>query len=58
MYVTMYWSNYGLDDYKKILVEIGFRLLKTSAMGHGYTETHDTPDEHHPLVFAQKQSLG
>jgi len=54
----MYWSNYGLNDYKKILVETGFRLLKTSAMGHGYTEMHDTPDEHNPLVFAQKQSLG
>ena len=56
--VTMYWSNYGLDDYKEILAETGFRLLETSAMGHNYPEAHDTSDEHHPLVFAQKASIG
>ena len=45
--VTMYWSNYSLDEYKQILEGIGFNLLETTIIGHG-------PDERHPLVFAQK----
>jgi SAM-dependent methyltransferase len=51
--VTMYWSNYGLDDYKAILTEIGFSLLETAAIGHGYTTEKPAPSEHHPLIFAQ-----
>lgn len=51
--VTMYWSNYGLDDYKAILTQIGFKLLETTVIGHGYTEEKQTPAEHHPLIFAQ-----
>ena len=53
--VTMYWSNYGLEDYKEILTRAGFSLLETSVIGHGYTEAHQAPQEHHPLVLAQKQ---
>ena len=56
--VTMYWSNYGLEDYKEILTRVGFSLLETYVIGHGYTEAHQVPHEHHPLVFAQKQSTG
>lgn len=52
--VTMYWSNYGLEDYKKMITEIGFTLLETTVIGHGYREAHQVPDEHHPLIFAQK----
>ncbi len=52
--VTMYWSNYGLDEYKEILCEVGFRLLETTAVGHGYTEAHREPAEYHPLFLAQK----
>ncbi len=52
---TMYWSNYGLEDYNEILEGLGFRLLTTSSIGHGYTEAQDTPPETHPLVFARKQ---
>jgi len=51
--VTMYWSNYGLDDYRAILTQIGFKLLETAVIGHGYTEEKQTPAEHHPLIFAQ-----
>jgi len=51
--VTMYWSNYGLDDYKAILTEIGFKLLETTAIGHGYTTGKRARSEHHPLIFAQ-----
>lgn len=52
--VTMYWSNYGLEDYKKILTEVGFTLMETTVVGHGYQAEVQTSDERHPLVFAQK----
>ena len=51
--VTMYWSNYGLDDYQAILTEIGFKLLETTAVGHSYSVATQAPPEHHPLIFAQ-----
>ena len=53
--VTMYWSNYGLGDYHEILDGLGFSILKTSAVGDGYSESHDSPAEDHPLVFARRQ---
>ena len=56
--VTMYWSNYGLDDYREILAETGFTLLETSAIGHGYTQEHQGEDEHHPIVLARKKAIG
>lgn len=43
--VTMYWSNYGLEDYQKMLAEAGFRLIETSSIG--------TPPDRHPLLFTQ-----
>ena len=52
---TMYWSNYGLDDYEDMLARIGFFLIEASTIGHGYSEAVDTPPEIHPLVFARKR---
>ncbi|HEY32599.1 MAG TPA: methyltransferase domain-containing protein [Dehalococcoidia bacterium] len=52
--VTMYWSNYGLEDYKRIIEEIGFTLLKTTVVGHGYREEVQASEERHPLIFARK----
>lgn len=49
--VTMYWSNYGLEDYRALLTQIGFTLLETTVIGHGYTA--ETRTEQHPLIFAQ-----
>jgi SAM-dependent methyltransferase len=54
--VTMYWSNYSLGEYEKMLSRLGFDLLEVTTVGHGYDETQETPDERHPLVFAQKGS--
>lgn len=52
--VTMYWSNYGLADYRQLLTTIGFTVLDTQVLGHGYdTDTGTTP-EGHPLLFAQR----
>jgi len=52
--VTMYWSNYGFEEYKEILTRVGFNFSETSVIGHGYTEAHLAPREDHPLVLAQK----
>jgi SAM-dependent methyltransferase len=49
--VTMYWSNYGLDEYKSMLTQLGFELLETAVIGHGYAE--EAQAEHHPLVLAR-----
>lgn len=50
---TMYWSNYGLSEYADLLTGLGFSLLETSTVGHGYAES-EAPPEVHPLVFARK----
>jgi cyclopropane fatty-acyl-phospholipid synthase-like methyltransferase len=52
--VTMYWSNYGLQEYIAILEETGFEIIQVTSVGHGYEASHETPEEHHPLVFAHK----
>jgi len=52
--VTMYWSNYGLEDYKRIIEEVGFALLETTVVGHGYGAEVQASEERHPLVFARK----
>lgn len=52
--VTMYWSNYGFEDYKAMLLHIGFQLLETASLGHGYAEEKQAPAEQHSLIFAQK----
>ena len=52
--VTMYWSNYSLEEYRKMLAEIGFTLLATSTTGSGYQDAAYAINEDHPLVLAQK----
>ena len=52
--VTMYWSNWSLQEYQQILAGAGFVVLETSTTGHGYSEGAPQPSEHHPLVLAQK----
>jgi SAM-dependent methyltransferase len=53
--VTMYWSNYGLSEYRDLLAELEFDLLDTTFIGHGYGSNHQAPEERHPLVLAQKR---
>jgi cyclopropane fatty-acyl-phospholipid synthase-like methyltransferase len=52
--VRMYWSNWGRDDYERILRELGFELLDTRALGHGYRDEPPRRPESHPLLFARK----
>jgi cyclopropane fatty-acyl-phospholipid synthase-like methyltransferase len=54
--VTMYWSNYGLADYRALAEQFGFQLLSTALVGSGFTGEAADPAEHHPLLFAQLRS--
>ena len=45
---TMYWSNYGLDEYVDILTEVGFAVLETRSVGCDRGEDH-------PLVLARRR---
>jgi cyclopropane fatty-acyl-phospholipid synthase-like methyltransferase len=51
--VEMCWSNYGLDEYKLLFEQVGFQLLDTKVIGHGYTKAEQMVKEQHPLIFAQ-----
>jgi cyclopropane fatty-acyl-phospholipid synthase-like methyltransferase len=52
--VTMYWSNYGLEEYQQLITEIGYQLLEVGEVGHGYHPDEGHLAEHHPIIFAQK----
>ncbi len=52
--VTMYWSNYGVREYKQILTGLGFTLLGMEELGAGYRDGLKVTTEIHPLLFAQK----
>lgn len=47
----MYWSNYGMTEYRAMLAEAGFEIVDLAEAGHGYSA--DAPAEAHPLVIAR-----
>ena len=51
--VTMYWSNYGVDEYRRMLEQTGFEVLEMTILGHGNTD-EGGPKEQHPLLLARK----
>jgi cyclopropane fatty-acyl-phospholipid synthase-like methyltransferase len=51
--VTMYWCNYGLEDYLQIIASQGYHLLEAAVISHGYRNLPDQPAERHPWIFAQ-----
>ena len=53
--VTMYWSNFGLEEYIDILTGVGFVLLETKSTGCGCEDATQETSEDHPLVLARKQ---
>ncbi|MEX2204997.1 MAG: class I SAM-dependent methyltransferase [Myxococcota bacterium] len=53
--VPMYWSNWGREDYVRMLEELGFELLATGTLGHGYSDSEARRPEAHPLLFARKR---
>jgi cyclopropane fatty-acyl-phospholipid synthase-like methyltransferase len=54
--VTMYWSNWGLDDYRAMLSETGFTMTAEGSVGHGYVEATQAAAEWHPFVVVQKDT--
>jgi ubiquinone/menaquinone biosynthesis C-methylase UbiE len=52
--VTMYWSNFGLEEYYNLLARTGFKILETTAIGGGYRDREKSAAERHPLVLAKK----
>ncbi len=50
---TMYWSHFEADWYTAVLGELGFDVLASGMLGHGYRDGAGRPDERHPVVFAQ-----
>lgn len=53
--VTMYWSNFGISQYREMLQQVGFTILADTHMGHGYKGGVTERQEVHPLILAQKQ---
>lgn len=49
--VEMFWSNYGMTEYRVMLAEAGFEIVSADEMGHGYSV--DAPEESHPLVICR-----
>ena len=54
--VRMYWSNWGRKDYVRMLEALGFELLETRMLGHGYSDKEARRPEAHPLLFARKRA--
>lgn len=52
--VRMYWSNWSREDYQEMLARLGFELLETRTIGHGYDSSEPRRPESHPLLFARK----
>ncbi len=52
---TMYWSSYAVEDYERLLTEIGFDILEQSTVGSGFDESVEAEPESHPIVFARKR---
>lgn len=53
--VTMYWSNYSLEEYLEMLAGVGFKVLATSSTARGRGDTTLGGTEDHPLVLARKR---
>jgi cyclopropane fatty-acyl-phospholipid synthase-like methyltransferase len=51
---TMYWSNFGKEQYTKMLLETGFKIFHYSSTGHGYTDPEGYKQEQHTTFVLQK----
>jgi SAM-dependent methyltransferase len=52
--VEMYWTNFAQEEYHDLLRSFGFNILSATAVGDGFSESHPSPAERHPLVLARK----
>ena len=52
---TMYWSNYGMDQYIAMLIDLGFQVMNPRIDQLGYDEDIlKTDGEAHPIIVAKK----
>lgn len=51
---TMFWENYSLKEYEKILNEKGIKILYSGILNHGFNDEYNGNDEAHPILFGQK----
>jgi cyclopropane fatty-acyl-phospholipid synthase-like methyltransferase len=52
--VSMYWSNWGREDYERMAREAGLQVQPAGMIGHGYGDGAERMVERHELLFAQK----
>jgi ubiquinone/menaquinone biosynthesis C-methylase UbiE len=52
--VTMYWSNFGIKQYREMLDRLGFSIIENGLLGHGYKNGVKQQPETHPFIFAGK----
>jgi SAM-dependent methyltransferase len=50
----MYWSNLGYEEYRNLLLSLGFEIISERLIGHGYGRMAQVRDERHPMVLARK----
>jgi SAM-dependent methyltransferase len=50
----MYWSNLGYEEYRHLLLTLGFEIIGERIVGHGYGRKARARDEQHPMVLARK----
>lgn len=55
---TMYWSNYGKNQYTEMLSKVGFQVMNPQIVELGYDEgILQTEGEVHPIIVAKKKRL-
>jgi SAM-dependent methyltransferase len=55
---TMFWDNFGLEEYERILEQAGFSVLESTVIGGGFSGAYEAPAERFPLLLTQKQPVG
>lgn len=52
---TMFWDNYSLIEYKRILTNKGIRILYSGIIDHGFNDEFNGKEEKHPIIFGLKE---
>jgi SAM-dependent methyltransferase len=52
----MYWSGFDPAWYELTLRDLGFEILASGVLGHGYLDAPDRPQERHPVLLARRTS--
>lgn len=52
---TMYWSHYDAPWYREKLEELGYEVLQSGVIGHGYCAGVEVEPEQHPFLFGRRK---